>query len=57
VKTYAYSRVQGKLISEAPERFKAWMVRHEYDPEQGKETPVGVKGSDPEAAADATPTR
>ena len=53
VKTYAYARAQGKLISESPEKYKAWMVRHEYEPEQGKDTPIGVKGSDPEAAADA----
>jgi hypothetical protein len=50
VKPFAYTRSQGNLISESPEQYKAWMVRHDYDPEQGKNTPAGVKGSDPEAA-------
>jgi hypothetical protein len=57
VKPYAYARAEGKLISESPEKYKAWMVRHNYDPEQGKDAPMGVKGSDPEAAAEAPPAQ
>ncbi len=57
VKPFAYARSQGSLISEAPEKYKAWMVKHDYDPEQGKDTPVGVRGSDPEAAPEAPPSQ
>ena len=40
VKDFAYYSHDGKLNSEPPEKFKAWMDRHEYDPEHGKNIPV-----------------
>jgi hypothetical protein len=52
VKSYTYTRVQGKLISESPEKYKAWMVRHEYDPENGKEQPVKTNAADPESESE-----
>ena len=38
---YAMSRANG-IISESAEAFKAWMVKHDYDPEHGKNVPVQV---------------
>jgi hypothetical protein len=56
VKDFAYATHDGKMISESPAKFKAWMVSHDYDPEHGKNTPAKV---DAKAAAagqiDATP--
>jgi len=48
VKDYAYVAHDGKLGSETPAQFKAWMVRHDYDPEHGKNMPAKV---DAKAAA------
>ncbi len=43
VKDYAYVAHDGKMGSEPPEQFKAWMVKHDYDPEHGKNTPVKLE--------------
>jgi hypothetical protein len=40
VKDFAYFSHDGKLGSEPPAHFKAWMLKHDYDPEHGKNTPV-----------------
>lgn len=40
VKDYAYFASGGRLNSEPPEEFKAWMRAHDYDPEHGKNTPT-----------------
>ncbi len=40
VKDYAYLAHDGRLSSEPPAEFKAWMSRHDYDPEHGKNTPA-----------------
>lgn len=40
MKDYAYYSHDGKLGSEPPAEFKAWMVKHDYDPEHGKNIPV-----------------
>jgi hypothetical protein len=34
-----YVRHQGSLNEEPAVRFKEWMVKHQYDPEHGKELP------------------
>lgn len=40
VKDFAYMQHDGRMSSEPVAAFKDWMVRHEYDPEHGKEMPV-----------------
>jgi hypothetical protein len=46
VKDFAYVVQNGALRSESAAEFKAWMVKHDYDPEHGKNEPVRSK-SDP----------
>jgi hypothetical protein len=53
VKSYAYVRTQGSVVSESPEKYKDWMVRHDYDPEHDKNIPVKAGTSDPEAPQDS----
>jgi hypothetical protein len=40
VKEYAYYGHNGRLDSESKEEYKAWMAKHDYDPEHGKNMPV-----------------
>lgn len=40
VKDFAYFAHNGRMGSEPISNFKAWMTKHEYDPEHGKDTPV-----------------
>jgi len=40
VKDFAYMGHGGKLGQESVEDFKAWMVKHNYDPENGKDMPT-----------------
>jgi hypothetical protein len=58
VKEYAYfSHGQG-LESEPPADFKAWMVKHDYDPQHGKYVPTHLEpavATAAPAAAAATP--
>jgi hypothetical protein len=44
MKEYVYIMRYGRLDSESPAQFKAWMVKHEYDPEHGKNTPLRLEG-------------
>jgi hypothetical protein len=46
VKDFAYTRHNGRMGSEAPEKYKAWMVKHDYDPEHGKNTPMNLTAAD-----------
>ena len=48
VKDFAFTSHNGRIASESPAAFKAWMMKHDYDPEHGKNMPV--KNTD---AADA----
>ena len=43
VKDYAYLMHNGRMGSEPPAAFKAWMVKHDYDPEHGKNEPTRVQ--------------
>lgn len=43
VKDFAYAAHDGKMTSEPVEDFKKWMVKHDYDPEHGKNTPMKVQ--------------
>jgi hypothetical protein len=63
VKDYAYfSRGHG-LESEPPAQLKAWMVKHDYDPEHGKSVPTqtapaaSAAGQAPPAPVAATPAQ
>jgi hypothetical protein len=40
MKDFAYLRHNGILGTESVEQFKEWMVKHDYDPEHGKNTPT-----------------
>ena len=49
VKDFAYTRHNGSMGSESIADFKAWMVKHDYDPEHGKDVPArGVDAAHPE---------
>jgi hypothetical protein len=52
VKDFAYASKDGKMRSEPVAEFKSWMVKHDYDPEHGKNTPINVG---PQAATEAKP--
>ncbi|HEV2646490.1 MAG TPA: hypothetical protein VGU46_09020 [Acidobacteriaceae bacterium] len=52
VKPYTYTRSpNGMMGSESPEKYKAWMQAHDYDPEHGKNEPT--RGGSPEPVAPA----
>jgi hypothetical protein len=56
VKDFVYVNHNGNLTSEPTEIFKQWMVKHEYDPEHGKNTPLltaPAPGSAPPAPSSA----
>ena len=55
VKDYAYWSRDGRMGSESPAEFKAWMVKHDYDPEHGKNMPVKLQADAPNAPAAPTP--
>jgi hypothetical protein len=56
VKDFAYYQNNGRLLSEPVGEFKTWMVKHDYDPEHGKNMPVKLQpGSRPDSAAPAPP--
>lgn len=40
VKDFAYLQHDGIMSSETPAQFKTWMIKHDYDPEHGKNIPT-----------------
>lgn len=52
MKDFSYYMHDGRLGSESTAAFKQWMVKHEYDPEHGKNTPVAAA---PAVGAGAAP--
>ncbi len=50
VKDYAYWSHDGRMGSESPAEYKAWMVKHDYDPEHGKNMPVKLQADAPASA-------
>ena len=51
VKSFAYATSRDGRMSEEPaDQFKAWMVKHDYDPEHGKNVPAKLQ-------ADAAPAK
>jgi hypothetical protein len=55
VKNFAYAAHNGRMGSEPVENFKAWMVRHDYDPEHGKDVPTRIQPP-PEGAPQPAPS-
>lgn len=55
VKDFVYNRHNGKLTSEPVARYKAWMIKHGYDPVHGKNQPANLDpaDADTESAPDA----
>lgn len=49
VKDYAYTHGGDGLTSESTAELKAWMVKHDYDPEHGKNVPTRVAPPAPTA--------
>ncbi|MGA2653434.1 MAG: hypothetical protein ABSF28_23160 [Terracidiphilus sp.] len=45
LKDDAYYRGDKAVREEPAAEFKAWMIAHQYDPEHGKNEPVGVEGA------------
>ncbi len=43
LKDFAYMAHNGQLRSEPSADFKAWMQKHDYDPEHGKNEPANLK--------------
>jgi len=54
MKDFAYYMRNGQLGSEPTTVFKQWMVKHEYDPEHGKNMPVPVAAGAGAAPAGAS---
>jgi len=42
MKDDVYVLLNGRMSSEPPADYKAWMLKHEYDPEHGKDRPTGL---------------
>ena len=53
MKEAAYYKLNGKLNEEPVSEFKAWMEKHNYDPEHGKNQPTGL--NQPEAQGGVKP--
>jgi len=53
MKDTAYTRHNGMLGEEPAAEFKAWMVKHDYDPEHGKNEPLKIEADQPAAAKPA----
>jgi hypothetical protein len=53
LKDFAYTEHDGKMGSESVTEFKTWMVRHDYDPEHGKNMPVKTAAQSASAAQPA----
>jgi len=49
VKNYVYGQQNGSVRQESVEDYKAWMVKHEYDPEHGKDIPKQLPRTAPPA--------
>jgi hypothetical protein len=52
VKAFAYASHDGRMSSEPTEQFKSWMMKHDYDPEHGKNIPLKLP---PQAATPSQP--
>jgi len=50
-----YVRRDNGIEEEPAAQYKEWMVRHQYDPEHGKDFPVSLKGERPAQPGNAEP--
>ena len=58
MKDFAYVQHNGLLGTEPIDRFKDWMVKHDYDPEHGKNNPMMTQpAGQPTRAPQPTPSR
>ncbi len=55
VKDFVYVVHNGNLASEPADVFKQWMTRHDYNPEQGKNTPTQIAPAAANPAGAASP--
>jgi hypothetical protein len=56
IKGFAYAGSNnGQMRSEPVEEFKDWMVKHDYDPEHGKDTPMKLQAQAPGAVKQVEP--
>jgi len=46
VKDFTYVTRNGQRVSEPVDVYKKWMIKHDYDPEHGKNTPIKVQPGD-----------
>jgi hypothetical protein len=53
MKETAYTRHNGLLGEEPAAQFKEWMVKHDYDPEHGKDMPAKLQSAAPAASGDS----
>jgi len=52
-----YVRRNGEISEEPAAQFKEWMVKHQYDPEHGKDEPVSLKPEQPAAGGGENSTQ
>ena len=58
MKDFAYVQHNGLLGTEPIDRFKDWMVKHDYDPEHGKNNPMMTQpAGQPAPAPQPTPSQ
>jgi hypothetical protein len=55
LKDTVYNRNNGRMGEEPAARYKAWMVKHDYDPVHGKNTPVNLTAQDQAGENGAAP--
>jgi hypothetical protein len=57
VKDFAYTRQDGNMTSEPVDQYKAWMVKHDYDPEHGKNQPIKVAAGEAQSQSAPPPSQ
>jgi hypothetical protein len=55
LKDYAYATQNGRMTSEPTAMFKNWMMKHDYDPEHGKNIPTRPEPRAATSAQSAVP--
>jgi hypothetical protein len=55
VKDLVYNRHNGRMTSEPEARYKAWMMKHDYDPVHGRNQPANLDPAEAESATDTAP--
>ena len=55
MKDYVYRSHDGVMSTEPINEYRDWMVKHDYDPEHGKNMPVQLAATPGSAAGPASP--